>query len=123
MHAPLYAASPRSDPSIQSEDSDGDGKITKSELTDTLKQVEQQLDQQFQQMRMQGGMQAGGMRPPPPPQDDQGLSEDELTTRASEVSSSDSKQADFLNQRTPKHHNGTLRNKHYIDFYDVKSNL
>ena len=78
-------------------DSDGDGKITKSELTVTLKQVEQQLDQQFQQMRMQGGMQAGGMRPPPPPQDDQGLTKDELTTRASEVGGSDSQQADFLN--------------------------
>lgn len=78
-------------------DSDGDGKVTKSELADSLKQVEQQLDQQFQQMRLQGGMQAGGMRPPLPPQDDQGLTKDELTTRASEVSSSDSKQADFLN--------------------------
>jgi hypothetical protein len=47
-------------------------------------------------MRVQGGIQAGGMRPPPPPQDDQGLSKDELTARASEVSSSDSTQADFL---------------------------
>lgn len=78
-------------------DGDGDGKITKSELTDSLKQVEQQLDQQFQQMRMQGGMQAGGMRPPPPPQDDQGLTQEQLTTRASEVSKTDSKQAEFLN--------------------------
>lgn len=103
-------------------DSDGDGKITKSELTDTLKQVEQQLDQQFQQMRMQGGMQAGGMRPPPPPQDDQGLSEDELTTRASEVSSSDSQQADFLNsvaesfEKADANQDGKVTFKEAMDF-------
>ena len=98
-------------------DSDGDGKITKSELTDTLKQVEQQLDQQFQQMRMQGGM-----RPPPPPQDDQGLSKDELTTRASEVSSSDSQQADFLNsvaesfEKADANQDGKVTFKEAMDF-------
>ena len=103
-------------------DSDGDGKITKSELTDTLKQVEQQLDQQFQQMRVQGGMQAGGMRPPPPPQDDQGLTKDELTTRASEVSSSDSKQADFLNsvaasfEKADANQDGKVTFKEAMDF-------
>ena len=103
-------------------DSDGDGKITKSELTDTLKQVEQQLDQQFQQMRMQGGMQAGGMRPPPPPQDDQGLSKDELTTRASEVGGSDSQQADFLNsvaqsfEKADANQDGKVTFKEAMDF-------
>jgi Ca2+-binding EF-hand superfamily protein len=103
-------------------DSDGDGKITKSELTDTLKQVEQQLDQQLQQMRVQGGMQAGGMRPPPPPQDDQGLTKDELTTRASEVSSSDSKQADFLNsvaasfEKADANQDGKVTFKEAMDF-------
>ncbi len=103
-------------------DSDGDGKITQSELADTLKQVEQQLDQQFQQMRMQGGMQAGGMRPPPPPQDDQGLSKDELTARASEVGSSDSTQADFLNsvaesfEKADANQDGTVTFKEAMDF-------
>ena len=103
-------------------DSDGDGKITKSELTDTLKQVEQQLDQQFQQMRMQGGMQAGGMRPPPPPQDDQGLTKDELTTRASEVGGSDSQQADFLNsvaqsfEKADANQDGKVTFKEAMDF-------
>ena len=97
-------------------DSDGDGKITQSELADTLKQVEQQLDQQFQQMRMQGGMR------PPPPQDDQGLSKGELTARASEVGSSDSTQADFLNsvaesfEKADANQDGKVTFKEAMDF-------
>ena len=72
-------------------DSDGDGKVSKSEFSDSLKQLADQLDQQFRQMRMR----AGGM---PPPQNDAGLSKDELLSRANEVSGSDSKQAEFLNR-------------------------
>lgn len=43
-------------------DSNNDGKITKQEFSDTLKEVADQLDQQFQSMRMNGAMSGmGGM--------------------------------------------------------------
>lgn len=99
-------ASASADDVFNALDGNGDGKVSKAEFADSLKQVADQLDQQFQQMRLQaggmpgggghGGMQAGGM-PPPPPQNDQGLSKEQLTSRANEVSGSDSQQADFLN--------------------------
>ena len=81
-------------------DSDGDGKLSKSEFSDSLKQLADQLDQQFRQMRMRaGGMPGGeGHGGMPPPQNDAGLSKDELLSRANEVSGSDSKQAEFLNR-------------------------
>ncbi len=73
-------------------DSNEDGKVTQDELSSRLQQLGDQLDSQFQQMRMaESGMGAmGGMPPPPPPQgsDDSGLSQDELTTMASETSNS-----------------------------------
>jgi Ca2+-binding EF-hand superfamily protein len=73
-------------------DSDEDGKVTQDELSSRLQQLGEQLDSQFQQMRMaESGMGAmGGMPPPPPPQggEDGGLSEDALTTMASEASDS-----------------------------------
>lgn len=62
-------------------DGDSDGKITKEELTSGLKSLAEELDSQFSAMRM-GGMQ--GM-PPPPPRgegEDQGLTQDELTSIA-----------------------------------------
>lgn len=75
-------------------DGDGDGKVTKDELSDSLKKLADQLDSQFDQMRMNGGgmQKSGGMPPPPPPgggQDD-GLSKDQLSTMASETASSNS---------------------------------
>lgn len=69
-------------------DSDGDGKVTENEFT----QVLSQLNQQFDQMRMQGGM-----PPPPPPQgEDQGFSKDELTAQLEEIGSSDSKRSSLI---------------------------
>ncbi|SFN61075.1 EF hand [Formivibrio citricus] len=76
-------------------DSDSDGKITEQEMTSSLKQLAEQLDSGFNNMRTSGGPQgAGGMPPPPPPpgaaEEDEGYTADELTAKASEVASSDS---------------------------------
>lgn len=51
-------------------DGDGDGKITKDEMTSGFKQLADELDSQFSQMRMNGfgGHGHGGMPPGPPPQ-------------------------------------------------------
>lgn len=77
-------------------DSDSDGKITESDMTASLKKLAEELDSGFNNMRTQGmgGPQgAGGMPPPPPPEEaseDTGFTKDELTAKASEVSSTDS---------------------------------
>lgn len=70
-------------------DSNEDGKLTQDELSSRLQQLGDQLDSQFQQMRMaQSGMGAMGGMPPPQGSDDSGLSQDELTTMTSEASNS-----------------------------------
>ncbi|SDC36375.1 EF hand [Massilia sp. PDC64] len=45
-------------------DGDGDGKVTKSELTEAMTKLSDQLNAQFDAARIQGG---GGMRPDGPP--------------------------------------------------------
>lgn len=81
-------------------DTNSDGKVTKQEFSDTLKQLAEQLDQQFQNLRMSGAMQgAGGTPPPPPPQgggSDAGFTKDELTAQLKEIGSSDSKRASLI---------------------------
>jgi Ca2+-binding EF-hand superfamily protein len=81
-------------------DGDSDGKVTESEFSSTLSQLQQELDSQFTQMRMQGmagqgpqGM-AGGMPPPPP--NDEGFTEDELTAQLEEIGDSDSDRASLI---------------------------
>ena len=79
-------------------DGDGNGKVTKEEFTDTLKKVADELDSQFANMRMNGGMQGdgkgggmsgmGGMPPPPPPGG--GMTKEQLTSAANETRSSNS---------------------------------
>ncbi len=64
-------------------DSDADGKVTQDEMSATLEKLSQQLDGEFNRMRMeQGGM--------PPPQgaggEDTGFTQDELSAMASEAS-------------------------------------
>lgn len=90
-------------------DGDGDGKITKDEMTSGFKKLADELDSQFNNMRMNGfggqghhgGMQgmggAGGM-PPPPPQggQDTGFTKDELTSQLQEMGSADSKRSDLI---------------------------
>lgn len=84
---------------FQALDSDQDGKVTKSEFSTTLTKLQEELDSQFNQMRMQGqgpqGM--GGMPPPPPPQNDSGFTQDELSAQLEEIGSSDSDRASFIN--------------------------
>lgn len=81
-------------------DSNGDGKLTQTELTDTLKKLSSQLDGHFQHSRTHGS----GSAPPPPPSgdadgdgdNDAGLTKDQLTTMASQISSSDPQAASLM---------------------------
>lgn len=70
-------------------DGDGDGKITEDEMKSGLKQLADELDSQFNQMRMQGGMgKMGGMNgmpPPPPPENSQGSSQDQSSSQVTET--------------------------------------
>lgn len=82
-------------------DSDSDGKVTESEFSTTLTKLQEELDSQFNQMRLQGhgghgpqGM--GGMPPPPPPQDDAGFTKEELSSQLEEIGSSDSERTSFI---------------------------
>lgn len=81
-------------------DSDKDGKVTESEFSSTLSKLQEQLDSQFNAMRMQGhgghGPQGMGGMPPPPPQDDAGFTKEELSSQLDEIGSSDSKRASFI---------------------------
>ena len=76
-------------------DSDSDGKVTKDELSTSIKKMAEELDSQFNQMRMQGGM-----PPPPPPtgaqESDSGFTKDELTSQLSEIGSSDSTRSSLI---------------------------
>lgn len=77
-------------------DSDSDGKVTKDELSTSIKKMAEELDSQFNQMRMQGGMPP----PPPPPSgvqgSDSGFTKDELTDQLSEIGSSDSARSSLI---------------------------
>lgn len=67
-------------------DSDSDGKLTESELSSGISNLLGELNSQFNNMRVQGGM-----PPPPPPQneeDDEGYTQEELTSIASTTSDS-----------------------------------
>jgi Ca2+-binding EF-hand superfamily protein len=86
---------------FQALDSNSDGKVTESEFSSTLAKLQEELDSQFNQMRMQGqgnqgpqGM--GGMPPPPPPKDDAGFTQEELTSQLEEIGSSDSERSNFI---------------------------
>lgn len=85
-------------------DADSDGKVTKNEFTDGLKKLQDSLEQQFQDGRMQTAMQAdgmngmGGMPPPPPAQggNDEGFTKDELSSQLKETGSSDSSRSSLI---------------------------
>lgn len=85
-------------------DADSDGKVTKNEFTDGLKKLQDSLEQQFQDGRMQMAMQAdgmngmGGMPPPPPAQggNDEGFTKDELSSQLKETGSSDSSRSSLI---------------------------
>lgn len=77
-------------------DSNGDGKLTKSEFSAGLKKLSDELDSQFNASRTTNASAAhgpqGAHRPPPPPGGDQdgGVSKDQLTQMASDVSQTNS---------------------------------
>lgn len=68
-------------------DGDGDGKVTKTELSDGLQALASQLLSQLHQ---------SGHRPPPPPGDDQGLTKEQLSAIAGN-SNTDSRRASLMN--------------------------
>ena len=73
-------------------DGNGDGKVTKDEMSTSLQNLADQLDSQFNQMRMNGGMPP----PPPPPENDTGFTKDELSSQLSEIGSTDSKRSELI---------------------------
>lgn len=80
-------------------DGNGDGKVTKDEMTDSLKKIADQLDSQFNGMRTSG---KSGMPPPPPPSSGKsdsgdGLTKDQLTSISKETGSTDSKLTNLIN--------------------------
>lgn len=86
-------------------DTDGDGKVTKQEFSDSVKKLAEELEQQFQNGRMQGSMpQMGGIRgiggmppgPPPGAGEDQGMTKEQLSSAAKGVSGSDSSLSSML---------------------------
>ncbi len=83
---------------FQTFDSDSDGKVTKDELSASLKKLSEPLDDQFNQMRMEGAM-----PPPPPPSgqaqaSDEGFTEEELNSQLSEIGSSDSARSSLISK-------------------------
>ncbi len=84
-------------------DSDGDGKITKSEFSDGIKKLSDALETQFNARRTRG---AEGSRPPPPPPppegsdgaDQAGLDKTQLTDLSAEVGKTNSSAGAALNQ-------------------------
>ncbi|MBI2308849.1 MAG: EF-hand domain-containing protein [Rhodocyclales bacterium] len=74
-------------------DGNSDGKVSKDEFSSALQAAAAQLDAQFGEMRMQGGM-----PPPPPPGDDAGFTKDELENQLSEIGASDSKRASLISE-------------------------
>ena len=72
-------------------DSDSDGKVTEREFSTTLSKLQQQLEDQFGQMRMQQGM-----PPPPPPQNDEGFTQDELQAQLEVIGDTDSQRASLI---------------------------
>lgn len=79
-------------------DSDSDGKVTQDEMTSSLKALAEQLDSSFNASRTTGMGAMGGMPPPPPPPEgeDEGFTQDELTTLASEIGETDSARASLM---------------------------
>ncbi len=83
-------------------DSDSDGKVTESEFSTTLAKLQEELESNFRQSRMAGGMDhaqgAGGMPPPPPPPpaNDAGFSKEELESQLEEIGSTDSQRSSLI---------------------------
>ena len=83
-------------------DSDSNGQVTESEFSSVLSQLQEQLDSQFSQMRMEGKGGSGGpqgmagMPPPPPPGDDAGFTKDELSSQLEDIGSTDTQRSSLI---------------------------
>lgn len=92
----ISSASSTVDELFSSLDTDSNGKVSKQEFTDRLATLQSELDQQYQDSRMQTAIEAsrsegmGGRPPPPPPGEGPSMTKDELSTAISETSTSDS---------------------------------
>jgi len=77
-------------------DADGNGKVTEQEMSASMKELTEQFESSFNASRTTG--MGGGMPPPPPPGDreDEGLTQEQMTSMASEVSSTDSNLSSML---------------------------
>lgn len=79
-------------------DTDGDGKITETELSDTLSNLVDQL--YGKDGSLYGGNSGPGMPPPPPPGGmdaaDEGFTQDELTGIAAEIGDGDSRRSSLM---------------------------
>jgi Ca2+-binding EF-hand superfamily protein len=85
-------ASSSADAIMKALDGNGDGKVTKEEMSTGLQKLADQLDSQFNSMRARGGH-GGHGDAPRPPADSAGLSKDEITARAEKLASTNSKAA------------------------------
>lgn len=76
-------------------DGNGDGKVTKQEMSDSLQNLASQLDSQFDGMRAKG---MGGMPPPPPPgeSDNGGFTKDELSSMAEQIGSTETRRSELI---------------------------
>lgn len=84
-------------------DSNSDGKVTEDELTSSLQQLADELNSQYDAMRMGGMGGMSGMPPPPPPSDsedsgDQGYTLEELQAQLDEIGSSDSQRSALISE-------------------------
>jgi Ca2+-binding EF-hand superfamily protein len=82
-------------------DTDGDGKVTEEELTNSFILLDEQINDLFSQMRMNEAM--GEMQPPPPPPpegtegtNNAGFTIEELTAQLEEIGDSDSQRATLI---------------------------
>ncbi|NTV93889.1 MAG: EF-hand domain-containing protein [Thiobacillus sp.] len=81
-------------------DGDSDGKVTQDELTSSLQKLADELNSQYNGMRMgrMGGM--GGLPPPPPAGGaaDEGFTLDELQSQLDEIGSTDSERSGLISE-------------------------
>lgn len=74
-------------------DGDSDGKVTRQEMSDSIKKLSESLDNQFNSMRMSGAMAGMGMRRGG---DEAGLTEEDLNSRLASIGNADSHRASML---------------------------
>ncbi len=81
-------------------DTNGDGKVTEQEMSTSLQSLLDDLQSQLNSSRAGGPGGMAGMPPPPPPPQadatDEGYTQDELTSMASEIGASDSKLSSLM---------------------------